>query len=75
MSSPTPPPKRIKFLRGLAEATDFDDASFDLVVFSFVIHECPQVGTSHKWVVAHCHTSGWWPTVPQHGNYHVQSIC
>lgn len=43
MSSANPPAKRIKFLRGLAEATDFDDGAFDLVVFSFVIHECPQV--------------------------------
>jgi hypothetical protein len=44
LSSPDAPAKRIKFLRGLAEATDFDDGTFDLVVFSFVIHECPQVG-------------------------------
>lgn len=29
-------------MRGLAEATGFDDASFDLLVFSFVMHECPQ---------------------------------
>lgn len=43
MSSASPPPKRITFMRGLAEATDFPDASWDLVVFSFVIHECPQV--------------------------------
>lgn len=43
MSSPNPPAKRIKFLRGIAEATEFEDAAFDLVVFSFVIHECPQV--------------------------------
>lgn len=41
-ASGSPAPKRIKFLRGLAEATDFEDAAFDLVVFSFVIHECPQ---------------------------------
>jgi hypothetical protein len=30
-------------MRGLAESTDFEDGAFDLVVFSFVIHECPQV--------------------------------
>jgi hypothetical protein len=43
MAGPSPPPRRIKFVRGLAEDTGFLDASFDCVVFSFVIHECPQV--------------------------------
>lgn len=47
-SSASPPPKRIKFMRGLAESTDFEDAAFDLVVFSFVIHECPQVDIGDK---------------------------
>eukprot|EP00775_Hariotina_reticulata_P012315 gene12315-12451_t len=34
--------KRIKFMRGLAEATGFQPGSFDMVVFSFIAHECPQ---------------------------------
>lgn len=29
-------------MRGLAESTGFPAGSFDLVVFSFVAHECPQ---------------------------------
>ncbi|WIA18673.1 hypothetical protein OEZ85_003377 [Tetradesmus obliquus] len=37
-----PSSKRIKFVRGLAEATGYDDASWDMVVFSFIAHECPQ---------------------------------
>lgn len=34
--------KRIKFMRGLAEATGFQPGTFDMVVFSFIAHECPQ---------------------------------
>jgi ubiquinone/menaquinone biosynthesis C-methylase UbiE len=37
-----PSAKRIKFVRGLAESTGYADASWDLVVFSFIAHECPQ---------------------------------
>jgi ubiquinone/menaquinone biosynthesis C-methylase UbiE len=29
-------------VRGLAESTGYADASWDLVVFSFIAHECPQ---------------------------------
>eukprot|EP00195_Chlamydomonas_chlamydogama_P005324 CAMPEP_0202889622 /NCGR_PEP_ID=MMETSP1392-20130828/210_1 /ASSEMBLY_ACC=CAM_ASM_000868 /TAXON_ID=225041 /ORGANISM="Chlamydomonas chlamydogama, Strain SAG 11-48b" /LENGTH=289 /DNA_ID=CAMNT_0049572999 /DNA_START=240 /DNA_END=1109 /DNA_ORIENTATION=- len=35
-------PKRIKYVRGLAEATGLPAASVDMLVFNFVIHECPQ---------------------------------
>lgn len=71
MSSPSPPPKRIKFLRGLAEATDFDDDSFDLVVFSFVIHECPQVGAevTHIGDIATVTQMGDFATLTQIGDF------
>jgi ubiquinone/menaquinone biosynthesis C-methylase UbiE len=29
-------------MQGLGEATGFPDASWDLVAYNFVIHECPQ---------------------------------
>jgi ubiquinone/menaquinone biosynthesis C-methylase UbiE len=29
-------------VRGLAEATGYADGSWDMVVFSFITHECPQ---------------------------------
>jgi ubiquinone/menaquinone biosynthesis C-methylase UbiE len=29
-------------MRGLAEATGFQPGTFDMVVFSFIAHECPQ---------------------------------
>lgn len=32
---------RPRFVHGLAESTSFPDASFDLVCFNFVAHECP----------------------------------
>ncbi|KAF6254312.1 S-adenosyl-L-methionine-dependent methyltransferase [Scenedesmus sp. NREL 46B-D3] len=34
--------KRISFERGLAESTGYADGSWDLAVFSFIAHECPQ---------------------------------
>jgi ubiquinone/menaquinone biosynthesis C-methylase UbiE len=48
-SDPKPPrsqkpegAKRIRYVHGLAEACGLPDASVDLVVYNFVIHECPE---------------------------------
>ncbi|KAI8474394.1 MAG: S-adenosyl-L-methionine-dependent methyltransferase [Monoraphidium minutum] len=39
---PLPCGRRVTFVHGLAEATGFPDASWDMVAFQFIAHECPQ---------------------------------
>ena len=40
---PLPGGRAIKYVHGLAEATPYADASWDMVTFQFIAHECPQV--------------------------------
>jgi SAM-dependent methyltransferase len=40
--NPLPGGRRITYEHGLAEATRYPDASWDMVAFQFIAHECPQ---------------------------------
>lgn len=39
---PLPDGRRIQWVSGLAESTPYESASWDMVTFQFIAHECPQ---------------------------------